>query len=222
MIVPILHQTTRSPQLSNPGCTLPSANANLPAAVAIPELLDRLRAGCKDSQRRLVEEYSPQIIRLVRCFMPRGHALRLNIDSTDVEQETWLKFIKKLDTGWTCADGEALLQFLLSLTACSFKNLHRKFIVAQKRAQSRAVAFNPAAHDLPALGLGPAELAAWRDESRTFLNQLPAEESLLLMAMQKGIALVVVAGNLAISERSAERHLDRVRRYWTKWLARPA
>ncbi len=135
-------------------------------------------------------------------------------DSSVVEQETWLSFFKKLDAGWTCVDGEALLHFLLSLTACRFKNLHRLFVVAQKRSQKRTLSFDPAAHDLPGVGLDPAALAAWRDEYQHFLRGLGAVEKLLLHALQRGITLAVIANMLGITIRRAERKLTRMRQEW--------
>ena len=130
-----------------------------------------------------------------------------------------MAFFKKLDTGWTCADGAALLEFLLSLSVCRFKNLHRRFLVAKKRSLLRTQSFDPVAHDLPGTGLDTLELAMWKDEYRHFLTQLGAYEKLILRGLQKGLPLSEISGLLDIDVRTTKKHVERITRCWARRIA---
>ena len=187
----------------------------VPADVSLAEMLERIRSGCQESTRRLFKTYNPSLQRFIaRRFLPGRNPIQRDLDSCDLEQETWTCFFLRLKQGWTCNGSAEFLQFLFSLSADRYKDQYRALVVAQKRSVKRRVALDAKIHDQPETDLGPEECVDSEDERRHFLDRLTLDDKDFLLALAFGLRGSGIAAHLHISRRSVKRQMDYLMKLW--------
>ncbi len=186
-----------------------------PSANELEETLNRIRSCCQESARLFVEEWSPRILKVIRRhYLTPHHELRQVLDSFDMLQETWMSFFAKLDKGWTCADGEELLSFILTLTKYEFLNAYHFHITAAKRSLKRVEPFDIILHDCQAVGDDPVANATFNEKYEAFLKKLMVYQKLIVRGRLAGVSLPELATRMGISLRSAERYQADARQQW--------
>src|SRR5260370_14018944 len=102
------------------------------------QLIDRARAGDETASTTLCHQYTDHISRLIRRkYLTRDDPLWRDLDSTDLEQLTWLGIFRGLRRGHKLAGEADFLKFLAVVLKNAYGTEHRRRVESAKRSLDR-------------------------------------------------------------------------------------
>jgi RNA polymerase sigma factor (sigma-70 family) len=177
---------------------------------AFLDLLRRVRTGCPDAARDLVERFSPHLLAVIRRH--RNRQVRPLFDCTDFTQMVWLAFFTRAVHSHTFENPQHLVAFLTSVAHNTVLLTQRQQLRALKRNRTRWRSLNHAAATaLPDRQLSPADTVANNDEVDQLMRQQPEPLRRGLQMLREGHSLPDVAQVLQIHERNLRRIIGQIR-----------
>ena len=173
---------------------------------SLAEFLVRVRAGCPEAIRELVDRYSDLIRKVIRQHL-NAH-LRATHEPDDLLQAVWLDFFSRAVAEHRFSTPEHLYAFLKGMCLHQIHRVHREQLETQKRDRKRHVELP----DLPQPDDGPERLAEAADQWEAFLHELTPQWRRGVTMLRDGYSHREVADSLGVSERSLARCLARIRR----------
>lgn len=173
---------------------------------SLDELLVRVRAGCPEAIRELVDHYGDLIRKVIRRHL-NAH-VRATHDPDDLLQSVWMEFFSHALAPDQFSTPEHLYAFLKGICLHKINQTHRKQLETQKRDRKRHVELP----DIPQRDDGPERLAEAADQWEAFLHELTPLWRRGVTMLRDGYSHREVADTLGVSERSLARCLARIRR----------
>jgi RNA polymerase sigma factor (sigma-70 family) len=173
-------------------------------------LLEQARAGNADAQRRLVEQFGPTVLGVVRRRL--NTRLRPLFDSADFTQNAWFEFFTKVLPHRTFASRFDLSAFLSVLARHTVDASNRKYLERQKHdlRRQQSLPSEDAADALADPGPSPDEIVAEDEAVYRLLQRLRPGERAVLHAMIAGDTHGDVAKQLGVDERTVARMVRRI------------
>ncbi len=176
-------------------------------------MIDRARSGDQSAWSILNHRYADHISSLIRRkYLTRDDPMRRDVDSTDLEQLTWLGIFRGLRRGHKVATEADFLKFLAVVLKNAYGTERRKRVESAKRSLDReegTAAARPT--ELAAHEPGPPEAAMAVDQIQNWLQKLRPEQRPLLLALLDGRGNHEIAELLGVCERTAQRQILQMR-----------
>jgi RNA polymerase sigma factor (sigma-70 family) len=173
------------------------------------DLMARVKAGCPEAARALVERFGGALRVVVRRHLSRQ--LRPLFDSTDFTQTVWLEFFSRALRDNVFTHPERLAAFLVDLAQKRLIDAHRQHLDTQKHDRARAVPLDEADDSPVAREPDPAAAAAARVDVERLLARLPEPLRRLALLLRAGCSEPEMAEELGVSGRTVRRMLELVR-----------
>jgi RNA polymerase sigma-70 factor (ECF subfamily) len=181
------------------------------AAGKFRELMRRVQAADPEAARRLIEEYGPHILRVVRRRLHQR--LRSQFDSHDFVQDVWAGFFAAPPTT-TFDEPKALIRYLVRMARNKVIDAFRQRVDIQAKNPNRAQSLDgSAAHQAPGLqaeGPTPSRVAMAREQWERLLQGQPVHYQRILILLSQGLTQHEVADELGIHERTVRRVMEKV------------
>jgi DNA-directed RNA polymerase specialized sigma24 family protein len=175
------------------------------------EVIDRLRAGDETVVRWFVRQYEPEIRRLIRIRL-NGSVLRRTMDSVDICQSTFFKFLHQLAACNLHVDTpEELSKLLFTIAQNNFRDELRKSNTIRR---GQGVNFVNEQNFLPLIEdptLNPSQMAANRDFWETVKSRMTAAERALVEQRALGHDWKTLAEQFQSTPAALRRRLVRLR-----------
>ena len=172
----------------------------------LAEFLVRVRAGCPEAIRELIDRYDDLIRKVIRQHL--NARLRAIHEPDDLLQSVWMDFFARVLAEHHFATPEHLYAFLKGMCLHKIDQAHRQQLETQKRDRNRLVELP----DLPQQDDGPERLAEAADQWEAFLHELTPQWRRGVTMLRDGYSHREVADALGVCERSLARCLARIRR----------
>ena len=183
----------------------------VPAVMQDPQefrqLMQRVRAGCPEAARQLLDRYGRYLVRVVRRKL--HSKLRSKFDSGDFVQSVWASFFA-LDLGnyqFDCP--EALAGFLAILARNKVVEEVRHRLHTLKRDVSREHSlygpFGREAHEVPTREPRPSEIAVAQEQWDLLLEDQPEHCQRILDLLRQGHTPGEVAQELGLNIKTVRR-----------------
>lgn len=169
-------------------------------------LMERLRAGCEDAARTLIERYGPHILRVVRRRLSRH--LRSKFDSVDFVQAVWASFFAKPEELARLDRPEAIVDYLAHmayhkvvdegrrrLRGHARYNVRREHVLPEEEATRAAVAVQPTA----------SQVAVAQELWDRLLEGKPAQHQDIIAMRRMGCTHTEIAEKLGVTDRTVRR-----------------
>jgi RNA polymerase sigma factor (sigma-70 family) len=175
----------------------------------------RVRDGCPEAVRELLDRYGPDILHVVRRRLHRK--LRTQFDSVDFVQGVWASFFAMPRDAFQQFDTPQALQTYLAEMAShkvidAFRQRFRTMKNNANGERSLDGSVAGQAHALPARQPTPSQVASAREEWDRLLQGKPAHQQKILLLLRQGKTHEEIARELAVNERTVRRLLDRMRK----------
>jgi RNA polymerase sigma-70 factor (ECF subfamily) len=175
------------------------------------DMMRRVRAGDAEASRRLIAEYGPHILRVVRRRLHQR--LRSQFDSHDFVQDVWAGFFAA-PPATTFDQPEALIRYLVQVARHKVIDAFRQRVDVGKKNPNRAKSLDGSAAGLaPGLQAGaptPSRIAGAREQWERLLQGQPIHYQRILILLSQGLTQHQVADELGIHERTVRRVVDKV------------
>jgi RNA polymerase sigma factor (sigma-70 family) len=177
------------------------------------ELMQRVRSGCPEAAREVVERYGEKIQRFVRRHL--SEHLRSQFDSLDFTQDAWASFFQLPAECYTFQTPRELYYFLTRLARHKLIDLYRRRH-AQKREGYDTVPLRPQTDDdkgnePAARQPTPSQIAVAEDQWDHMLQQIPPEVRHTLVMLRQGHSHEEVAACLGVRTSTLQSVLRRLR-----------
>lgn len=185
------------------------ASGPVPPADDLPDLLRRLKAGEPEAGQELVRRYSADIRRIARVRLTR-FGLRHLIDSEDVAQSVFGRFLHRLHGGgWQFESPEKLLH-LLAVIAANWVTTHARRERHRVRPAGGADSEAGSPVDDRADSTPAAErVAAARDQLGWVLRALTADDQAVFLARADGRAWAELAAERGMAADALRKRFTR-------------
>ena len=175
------------------------------------EVIARLRSGDEAVVQWFVRQYEPEIRRLIRIRL-NGSTLRRTMDSVDICQSTFFKFLQQLAACNLHVDTPEELSKLLFTIAQN--NLRDELRKSNTKRRGQGVTFIKEQNLLPLIedpALNPGQLAANRDFWETVKSRMTAGERDLVEQRAMGHDWKTLADRFQSTPAALRRRLVRLR-----------
>ena len=175
--------------------------------ITLIDILVRVRAGCPEAIRQLVDCYGNLLREVIRRHL--NARLRATHEPDDLLQEVWMDFFSHALLEHQFSTPGHLYAFLEGMSLRKINQVHRRHLETQKRDRKRCAELP----DIPYEQHGPERLAEAADQWQAFLQKMPPQWQRGVIMLRDGYSHREVAELLGVSERTLARHLAHVRRY---------
>jgi RNA polymerase sigma-70 factor (ECF subfamily) len=174
-------------------------------------MMRRVQAADPEAIRRLIREYGPYILRVVRRRLHQD--MRSQFDSHDFVQDVWAGFFTAPPA--TPFDRpEALIRYLVRMARNKVVDAFRERMGTEathpKRARSLDGSAAGHAPRLRADGPTPSRSVMAREQWERMLKDQPVHYQRILILLSQGLTQHQVADELGIHERTVRRVVDKV------------
>jgi RNA polymerase sigma factor (sigma-70 family) len=176
------------------------------------QLMARVREGCPEATRELVERYGSALRRLVRRRLHPG--LRPVYDSLDFFQDVWASFFQVAPVRtFRCSDD--LVAYLAEIAFHKVTDTYRQRLGTEKRNGGRVETLPlPTEEDrnneLPARQPTPSQVAVANECWEDMLRGLPPQHQRMLELLREGYTHEEIAQNLGIYTKVIQRLLQKL------------
>lgn len=174
-------------------------------------LMRRVRTGCPDAARELVDRYGDLILRVVRRRL--NQKLRPKFDSIDFQQDVWASFFAEQPCQ-TFDRPEALAAFLAKLARNKVLMAVRQRFAIQKNDVNREHSLDGSAAyqagAVPGREPTPSQVAVAREEWGRLLERHTPRHRHILDLIRQGYTQQQVAQELGVDERTVRRVVRKV------------
>jgi RNA polymerase sigma-70 factor (ECF subfamily) len=178
-----------------------------PAGGTLSHLLGRFRAGDPDAARELVEQYEPQLRRMIRLRL-RDSRLRRLFDSADICQSVLANFFARLSLGqYDLESPGQLVRLLETMARNKVATQARKGQVM--RRDERAIDGSDEATSPAVPGPSLTEQVAWNELIGLVRSRLTDEERIISDLRADGCEWAEVASRLGATSEGARKRLER-------------
>lgn len=175
-------------------------------------LMERVQAGSEEAARQLVDQYGPQLIRVIRKRL--SQSLRAKFDSQDFVQDVWASFFADMPIQKTFDDPAALATFLMRIARNKVIDAYRERVQGVRHNAERELSLEDlqlnenAKAQLPARLPTPSTVAMSREEWQMLLQNQPPHYRRILTLAREGKSAIEIAQELDISARTVRRVIE--------------
>ena len=174
-------------------------------------LMDELRGGSQEAAQRILEEYGPHVIRVIRRKLAKQ--MRTKFDSQDFAQAVWASFFSNIPEVSRMQDPKQLVAFLASMASNKVTDEVRRRLLSKKANVNREVSLagmtESQFHPRTATAT-PSEFAMANEQLDTLLDSQPAHYRRIVEMRRDGATYVEIAESLHLHEGSVRRIIDRL------------
>lgn len=176
------------------------------------QLMARVREGCPQAARELVERYGSALRRIVRQRLHPG--LRPVYDSLDFFQDVWASFFQAAPLR-TFEDPNDLIGYLTEMAFHKVTDTYRERMCTGKRDGGRVESLplpteEDRANELPACQPTPSQVAVANERWEDLLRGLPPQHQRMLELLREGYTHEEIAQNLGIYTKVIQRLLQKL------------
>jgi RNA polymerase sigma-70 factor (ECF subfamily) len=175
------------------------------------EMMRRVQAADPEAIRRLIREYGPHILRVVRRRLHQR--MRSQFDSHDFVQDVWAGFFAA-PPATTFDQPEALIRYLVRMARNKVVDAFRQRMETQTTNPNRARSLDGSAAGhatgLRADAPTPSRVAMAREQWEQLLRDQPVHYQRVLLLLSQGLTQQQVADELGIHERTVRRVVEKV------------
>src|SRR5262249_13875380 len=179
--------------------------------VEFSDMMRQVQAADPEAIRRLIREYGPYILRVVRRRLHQR--MRSQFDSHDFVQDVWTGFFSA-PPATTFDRPEALIRYLVRMARNTVIDAFRERMENEathpKRARSLDGSAAGYAPRLRADGPTPSRVAMAREQWEHLLRDQPVHYQRILVLLSQGLTQLQVADELGIHERTVRRVVEKV------------
>lgn len=177
------------------------------------ELMQRVRSGCPEAAREVVEKYGQQIQQFIRRYLDPH--LRSQFDSLDFTQDAWASFFHLPAERFTFQSPRELYFFLTRLARNKLIDIYRRRH-AQKREGHDIEPIRPQTDDdrgnePAARQPTPSQIAVAEERWDEILRDIPPEIRRALVMLRLGHSYAEIAADLGVPRSSLQTVLRRLK-----------
>lgn len=175
-------------------------------------LMQRVRAGSPEAAAKLLEDFGPQLIRVVRRSL--DDRLRSKFDSADFVQAVWGSFFANAHRLQAFESPEQLVGFLSALAKNKVVDEFRRRLRSQKHNVLRETPLATTARDeiaaAPARAPTPSQVAIAKEQWDLLVAGLPVQHRRIIELRYAGAKYGEIAEALGVHQGTARRIMDRL------------
>jgi RNA polymerase sigma factor (sigma-70 family) len=174
-------------------------------------LMERVRQGCPEAIRELLDRYGGHIRQVVRQRLHQR--LRPQFDSLDFQQDVWASFFGGDPNRYRFECPEALVRFLCEIAHNKVVEMIRQRLLSAKRDVNRErpldhVYFEPVAPEVAARHPSPSQLAMANEKWERLLHKQPPHFRRILQLLRQGYTHLEIAKKLQLDPKTVQRFLQ--------------
>jgi RNA polymerase sigma factor (sigma-70 family) len=170
-------------------------------------LLKQAREGSAEATRKLIDCYTPHILRAVRRKLSKS--IRPKFDSLDFTQAVWASFFAGIDQWANFQRPEDLVGYLAAMAHHKVIDELRRRLQTDKYNINRERSLNDSNHRLrealPDRGPSPSQVAADKERWDQLTEELPERSRRALELRRAGHSYEEIAQEVGLDERSVRR-----------------
>ena len=174
-------------------------------------LMERVRQGCPDAIRKMLDRYGGYIRQVVRQRLHQR--MRTQFDSLDFQQDVWASFFGGDPNRYQFDCPQALVRYLSEMAHNKVVEMFRQQLLSPKRDLNRErsldrLHFEEVAPEVAARYPSPSQVAMANERWQHLLAQQPPHYRRILELLRQGHTHAEIAQQLDLDPRTVRRFLN--------------